>query len=126
MKIEKQEEQRAPAARFTPGPWEAGEFAEHLDGVHIWAQPKRGRGRFASSRRIAQADNRGNPEEMHANAKLIAAAPDLYAALSVALGALDDASADGQFFTATIAKGVAALAKAEGRSAAEPPSKDLP
>lgn len=100
----------APAAgspRHTPGPWEVGEFAAHLDGVHIWAQPKRGRGRFASSRRIAQADNRGNQDEMHANARLIAAAP----LLADVLHAL---YTDGMSFGSRLEQVVAAL-RAAGR-----------
>lgn len=59
--------------KFTPGPWEVGD----CDGATIWANA----GTFAFAIGFATSDANGDREMALANARLIAAAPELYEAL---------------------------------------------
>lgn len=99
-------------AAFTPGPWEA--LAEPGDesmiGIH--ADPP---GCGAVLVRVATIDvpvwTRVLADEMFANAALIAAAPDLYAALWAVVDAVGDTEMDD-----ALAMADAALKKALGKS----------
>jgi len=100
-------------SRHTPGPWDAsgqgGEFT-------IWRRYRDGEGRRVH-RPVAQAlDVAGMSfEERAANAGLIAAAPDLLAALR-ALVDLDDGDKPSLWpISAELEAGRVAIAKAEGR-----------
>lgn len=91
--------------KHTPGPWEA-KWSKYSEGEFI-VQTK-----HASNRVIASFDDDGDGagEQSIADARLIAAAPDLLAMLKVAQLWLD---IDGRFDMQGIN---AAIAKAEGRS----------
>lgn len=89
---------------FTPGPWEAGEGA--TTGCAVFAsQPRTKR-----HRNVAAV---GGPDR-EANARLIAAAPELYAALDRLLNGPCDLMLGGNpiVIDATVAQARAALAKA--------------
>lgn len=101
---------------FTPGPWEIRDDYTQDHGVICVEHPAWD----AIDVIMPQWSNMDSPEEHQANARLIAAAPDLYDALqecSFRLAALVAASGD---FSDVNAKALdaatAALAKAEGRS----------
>jgi hypothetical protein len=93
----------------TPGPWQAIRTNPHdgYDGFEIRAQP--GPVLRGFTRTVADVYGLGSNEEHQANARLIAAAPDLLAMLKVAQLWLD---VDGRFDMQGIN---AAIAKAEGR-----------
>lgn len=63
------------AGQHTPGPWEAGHYSSVV-GLPVVAQPD------PTQNTIIICGVRGNREEAEANARLIAAAPDLFAALA--------------------------------------------
>jgi hypothetical protein len=89
----------------TPGPWDAFGPIIHRNGRHIAHVEATGIG----------DGERGTPEQ-RANARLIAAAPDLLAALKLLLTA--ELPADGlsrKIETGRRAMGLAAIDKAEGR-----------
>lgn len=90
-------------ATHTPGPW-TRKFGQHI---------YQGKGPFDTQRLIATGmPTNGTREELDvafANAKLIAAAPDL-------LGALKSIMDGGIADPAEVAKAHAAIAKAEGRA----------
>ncbi len=88
--------------QFTPGPWE-------YSSGQVWAD--------GSAKCVARrgADSGIPPEQRDADMRLCAAAPELLAALKIAVRALQDHDADeamaGEFETLTDA-----IAKAEGRA----------
>ena len=112
---------------FTPGSWRVGRTPNDIAHV-IFGGPD-----DAMGLRIAEMvyHHRGRgytitPKEVRANARLIAAAPDLYAALQGALKALDAIGDEmtvgerytnsGQYLLDALQPARAALAKAEGES----------
>ena len=96
----------------TPGPW-------HTGGVNPISAPV-----IYAADGFAVADatvyHRHHDGQTAANAALIAAAPEMLAALRVAHEALTDAAEDGEFWRenapADLATLAAAIAKAEGRA----------
>ena len=73
-------------AKYTPGPWEMNAFLQPSENHRGWGIYWKGDQSRAFGRRIADVfpdcDSRGDPsEEAQANARLIAAAPVLLAAL---------------------------------------------
>lgn len=91
--------------KFTTGPWRVAPAVDYLDGSLNVDAKQRGY--------ICKAGQRGDAEAW-ANACLIAAAPDLYAALVAIVAADDVKSLDD--IVAAMPAARAALAKAEGRS----------
>lgn len=76
------------SAQHTPGPWTVKRIASYYAGYEI--QPAATRAR---QRALGHDDTgAGSPEEAKANAALIAAAPDLLAALQGALAELERAN----------------------------------
>lgn len=98
----------------TPMPWRIcyTKFDNEVVGFHITCDP------FGSLRPIVESGCEGwTPEQLIAHANLIAAAPELLAALksaTVALEQLVDIEA-GSPAALTVAKARAAIAKAEGQ-----------
>jgi len=95
--------------KHTPGPWAVN------DGQEVVADDGAGT-------RLLCRCHAGHYEERSANARLIAAAPDLLAALKVALeyqGAVNEALPDGyappKLVDAWMTEAEAAIARAEGR-----------
>ncbi len=64
------------ATKFTPGPWNLGKTFN--------------RSVFGKEWEVAGVTNSPNPDEANANARLIAAAPDLYAAAVSALNYIEN------------------------------------
>lgn len=69
--------------KFTPGPWEAL-FDKRRDNYSIFGGASKGARHW-----IANTKCESTPRDHAANAHLIAAAPELYAALEGAIGALE-------------------------------------
>jgi hypothetical protein len=99
-------------AKHTPGPWEAS--GDEVIGAIDWTY------HVAS----AWSNHQIEPDEAAANAKLIAAAPDLLAACEACIAADELANADGTLgddmvaaYDAAIASAKASIAKAKGQSA---------
>jgi hypothetical protein len=88
------------APKWTPGPWKRGTLARDIIFGADWKV-------------IAEVLQRLSKEESEANVALIAAAPDLYAALEAVLSIIWWAHGDGQHYQAA----KAALAKARGERA---------
>ena len=88
--------------KFTPGPWTVGRSTDCINQVEI--EPAIGRAYGAG-------------EEVRANARLIAAAPDLYQALVMVRDADNDCRKDGLNTIPDVPRAVidAAIAKAEGQ-----------
>lgn len=82
-------------SKHTPGPWAIKPMIDE-DQVGIFSGPGASRGDWGggyaggSPRYVAVADKRDTPAETLANARLIAAAPELLAALVSAKEALDN------------------------------------
>ena len=99
-------------AKPTPGPWQAGrpDMSTIVDGIASkWI--------YAGDQYVAIASGRiqGVWDEVMANARLIAAAPDMYEALEELLGPYDlTESGARKRYDAAIEKARAALAKARG------------
>jgi hypothetical protein len=95
--------------QHTPGPWRVGDAAHTIFG------PKQSDGSLAVT--IASVAGNARMEDYRANARLIAAAPDLLAALKdiTAKLASYEKFPDGSGNTATFDKARAAIAKAEGK-----------
>lgn len=94
--------------RFTPGPWESAP-QKGQPGHCVIAQI------FApDGKALAFVEPRDREKEANAIAHLIAAAPEMYAALKAVVGYFEPG--DG-CFNAEYAQIMAALAKAEGRDA---------
>lgn len=92
--------------KHTPGPWYADPYEDDCDGIGVCAK---GKGI------VADVDSDYcEPEEMRANAHLIAAAPEMKEALQWVESAFRDYSLDHGARNAMV-RVKAALAKAEGR-----------
>ncbi len=91
-------------ARYAPGPWTVGVDAEYLPGMTVIRELNNPGGRV-----IAALDS--NDEQDAANAHLIAAAPDLLAALTALVRLPLD--------TGNVEAALRAIAKAEGREVAK-------
>ena len=111
--------------KFTPGPWRAdgpdmfGDYnILHPDDSLAVAAAVTDFHTIDPLAVAAAVTNLRSPDEVRANARLIAAAPEMYAALRVAQMALaDQKTANAKGYTERARKSVdAALAKAEGRS----------
>ena len=96
--------------KYTPGPWNANftRFSRWVVGFHI-TDPKHG-----SLRPICEMGAM-NPDEIAANARLIAAAPELLEALQALMD--DDAVLDGRYWDSCCDKARAAILKATGEQA---------
>lgn len=100
-------------SEHTPGPWN---FDEHGGTFYVWgprqsmvADGYTDEGYITRMRGVGRG---ATVEEQRANARLIAAAPDLYEALSYITGAIE-ASGGWDGDDEAFAKGMAALRKAE-------------
>ncbi len=94
--------------KFTPGPWRYTKAAPSGDrGIHA-----EGTGIFAEAYADIRHAGENNAAEAEANARLIAAAPDLYAALDLVLAVDPDGA--GIWDAQNAAR--AALAKARGEA----------
>lgn len=95
-------------AAHTPGPWETGKLGHNVQGAN---------GRLVAATMFVQF---GNNSEDVANARLIAAAPDLLAALIECRRWLAKADADGAFANCVLPHGATdyALPKADAAIAA--------
>jgi hypothetical protein len=109
-------------AKHTPGPWIVGDQRRRDPGC-ILIHTSSGES-IASAWNLMRPDGSGPDTPMEANARLIAAAPDLLAACKSAMELLDGlggADVLGDFFAARAddesAKLMAAIAKAEGGAA---------
>lgn len=95
-------------SKHTPGPWLVDATG---DGINI-VQP-------VSEDQIAEVFGEQFPDEVEANAQLIAAAPDLLAALYLALPYVEVQDGDEHYKPGAVANTIktmqAAIAKAEGR-----------
>lgn len=98
--------------KFTPGPW-------RRDGRAIEARAFDGSWRY-----ICDKVRGGSPESSDANAHLIAAAPDLYAAGEAALSAIDTVlfSHEGQTEYSELLTAFRALESALNKACGEPPA----
>lgn len=95
--------------KFTPGPWSTNHFQNGSTPVNVFGVYGDGAELFRTSSREV--------EENEANARLIAAAPELYEALQIILvqfGEYRDGDGAAKLHAITIAKD--ALAKAEWRT----------
>ena len=82
----------------TPGPWEATDLSE----AH-WVETNHRWGIFSASRRVAKVEGVGG--EYEANARLIAAAPDLLEALKAMVAITNDSrGVDGYHLNGDIAE----------------------
>lgn len=123
--------------KHTPGPWryEIGRVTPHATAFGFGVFPVKGRDGLPDgiSQRALTSGNlyeHGNfeffygPEEIEANARLIAAAPDLYDALRNMMGAFDNpvrrVNFASDFADEAINTARAAIAKAEGRRCPSP------
>lgn len=109
-------------SKHTPGPWEASEIDDGFDCGHVIrmgesiASPYH----YASHHRIEYdhgcdpEDNRDQFEEAEANARLIAAAPDLLEAARVILASIDEQGTPLSRSAIEDTPLRAAIAKAEG------------
>jgi hypothetical protein len=88
----------------TPGPWRAV-----YDGSSVWSV---GPTDDPQSERIAKVERRGTWEEANSNAQLLAAGPDLLAALKDCCAALGGVKVNPDSIPASV---LDAIAKAEGR-----------
>lgn len=94
----------APNYRHTPGPWEAGHYSSVV-GLPVMAQPDK------TKNTIVICGVRGDRHEAEANARLIAAAPDLLSVVQDWLKVGNDLKAR----TAVRERARAAIAKATGQ-----------
>lgn len=106
--------------KFTPGPWEAVLLNDWSDATYIEGAL------FASQRALPGKFDQKEQDKIHANAHLIAAAPDLYEALHQLVGNISDAVLEPPKFLSAAAivfwnesvgeilRARAALAKARG------------
>ena len=91
-------------AKHTPGPWIA-EPCGHADRVDVWTGSGIGH--------VAAVSTGLTPDpSAKANARLIAASPELFEALETLVQRVSDLGANG--FSQEVAKGKAAIAKAKG------------
>lgn len=116
------------APRWTPGPWRAAEFwsAPFGPGPHktneagqvFWGYSISGSNEHGGSILPTLGAVHNFPDNIHANAALIAAAPELYSALSRLLATTDPGSADRHMpdCRCVYHEAVAALAKARGET----------
>ena len=107
---------------FTPGPWKAIE--RHPD-IAVWGRDEDG---DPVGEHVASIYGDGTVENAEANARLIAAAPDVYEALKAMYAAMPNCDGDhimddkGNFIARAVGIGAAAkaaraaIAKAEGTS----------
>lgn len=99
-------------AQHTPGPWRTGDA-----GLTVFG-PKTDEPAPVTIALLPNPSPRVSPDERRANARLIAAAPDLLAALYVALPFVMDAEDDPTFKPGYVAGRIkeirAAIARAEG------------
>ncbi len=110
-------EETNPATGHTPGPWEASTHpANDPEYCHVWAK-----GRSSDIALVVRADNESmiGVGSAEANARLMAAAPDMLAALRAlthqAAKEIDQSSThDGLNNCDLLAQARAAIAKAEG------------
>lgn len=72
------------APQYTPGPWTCGESSEF--GVDVWKE--------GGTQYICRTIYAATEEVQHANAQLIAAAPDMLHALELAAAELDKMGCD--------------------------------
>lgn len=117
-------EQESGAVQHTPGPWQYHEGFSATD-YHITAaansEADRGQPLWCNDPGSAYGDE---PGEAHANARLIAAAPDLLEALKAAMDYIDHSPCDPDITPAQWAAykrlqetdAAGAIAKAEGRA----------
>jgi len=90
--------------QHTPGPWEASQYSQ-------WAISS-DNGHIA---KVYGADGtHQTPEQARANAHLIAAAPELLAALEAAKAYMEDPYPDGDDLSHVLTRAGAAIAKARG------------
>ena len=91
--------------KFTPGPWTANRYVGERDNWFV---------RGPNDERVCGS---GSGPVVEANARLIAAAPDLYEALTEMMASFDDRQINPNFKPQpAVAKAEAALAKARGES----------
>jgi len=95
-------------SKHTPGPWRADESGHRREWSH-WLFKGKGRHELIG----AVSEINGNSEEANANARLIAAAPELYAACEFMVGENDENDGFGISFKA-LDMARAAIAKATG------------
>ena len=95
--------------QWTPGPWSTHDNGTISDPPSI---RREGTGTFVAFM-TRDLDEGVTDDEAYANARLVAAAPRLHAALAAIVGKLD---ALGTLHTPTLDEARAALAQAEGRS----------
>ncbi len=105
-------------AKFTPGPWSRSQWRETDGEGELMA---RGWQILAGGHLLPLCEQTGGAEEAEANAALIAAAPDLYAALTkinewACFASEEDVSARLMALQQIGLHARAAIAKAEGRS----------
>ena len=98
---------------YTPGPWVCHSGMVYKDGPNVW--PKGNENGIPIARMDREPDNGTFPVERDANARLIAAAPELLEALKEYDEAVRNKIGIIPELRASYAKVVAALAKAEGR-----------
>ncbi len=104
------------APKFTPGPWMVEPHADDFDGpISVVSEYSMTQGRKTANW-IAECDLQDDRvEENYANARLIAAAPDLYAAIAESLEYLDAMLGPCKAGCDCLLHGFhAAIAKAEG------------
>lgn len=98
----------AETLKHTPGPWHIGRGADGLPIIHTAPDT------FSSSGQgVAHVCKRTMCQEHTANARLIAAAPEMYEALRALIERSDANDGDGLLVAFDAAR--AAIAKAEGR-----------
>lgn len=76
-----------PESKHTSGPWKHGELDDTT--VYIWAYPDKGDD-YGCLIAEVKSDDLSSAKEHAANVRLIAAAPDLLAALETLLNATND------------------------------------
>ena len=100
-----------PTASHTPGPWKMIEVGNSIGIVPAKRPPGVSKRDIED---IAAVNLDGDQYDAHANARLIAAAPDLLAACESALKAMVEGENDLCELTSTMAMLEAAIAKARG------------
>lgn len=103
--------------KFTPGPWEAAQAdsPKYMSAVHFLYANK-GIGTVALVGKDHAIVGDADLDVQNANANLIAAAPELYAALERAVDALASLRGELEPPLTQVVRGRAALAKARGES----------
>lgn len=98
-------------AKHTPGPWEY----RHIGGVRGQHYVGAGAFKIISDTHATGTTNDGGQAEREANARLIAAAPDLLGACRALVCAAELHGADSEVFFMARNQALLAIAKAEGR-----------